>query len=166
MFQCDQCSFSSSEKYNLERHVKNIHGTLQTGSGAVLSEQSISQNVPQEILNKNVVPIETYNHVSRQCQGWSSAYKNIEGRNKQLEAQLAHVNACRDEDTNMFQQANQEVENHIQALEHANIKWQEYYSEKASKKHELMRVLTEYKTGCKNAAELKESIVRMIDNYL
>ena len=77
MFQCDQCSFSSSEKYNLERHVKNIHGTLQTGYGAVLSEQSIPHHVPQEILNKNVVPIETYNHVSRQCQGWSSAYKNI-----------------------------------------------------------------------------------------
>ena len=166
MFQCDQCSFSSSKKYNLERHVKNIHGTLQTGYGAVLSEQSIPHHVPQEILDKNVVPIETYNHVSRQCQGWSSAYKNIEARNKQLEAQLAHVNACRDEDTNMFQQANQEVENHIQALEHANIKWQEYYSEKASEKHELIRVLTEYKTGCKNAAELKESIVRMIDNYL
>ena len=77
MFQCDQCSFSSSKKYNLERHVKNIHGTLQTGYGAVLSEQSIPHHVPQEILNKNVVPIETYNHVSRQCQGWSSAYKNI-----------------------------------------------------------------------------------------
>ena len=77
MFQCDQCSFSSSKKYNLERHVKNIHGTLQTGYGAVLSEQSIPHHVPQEILNKNVVPIETYNHVSRQCQGWSSANKNI-----------------------------------------------------------------------------------------
>ena len=75
MFQCDQCSFSSSKKYNLERHVKNIHGTLQTGYGAVLSEQSIPHHVPQEILNKNVVPIETYNHVSRQCQGWSSAKK-------------------------------------------------------------------------------------------
>ena len=52
----------------------------------MVSEQSIPHHVPQEILNKNVVPIETYNHVSRQCQGWSSAYKNIEARNKQLEA--------------------------------------------------------------------------------
>ena len=83
-----------------------------------------------------------------------------------MEAQIAYVNACRDEDANMFQQGNQEVKTHIQALEHANKKWQEYYSEKASKKHELIRVLTEYKTGCKNSAELKETIVRMIDNYL
>ena len=52
--------------------------------------------------NKNVVPVETYNHVSKQCHGWSSAYKNIEARNKQLEAQISHVNACRDEDANMF----------------------------------------------------------------
>ena len=66
----------------------------------------------------------------------------------------------------MFQQTDQEVKNRIQALEHANVKWQEYYSEKASKNHELIRVLTEYKTGCKNEAELKETIVRLIDNYL
>ena len=67
----------------------------------------------------------------------------------------------------MFQQGNQEVKNHIQALEQANKKWQEYYSEKASKKHELIRVLTEYKTNGKNSPELtKETIARMIDNYL
>ena len=122
--------------------------------------------MPQEILHKNVVPIETYNHVSRQCQGWSSAYKNTEARNKQLEAQIANVNACRDEDVNMFQQTDQEVKNRIKALEDVIVKWQEYYSEKASMKHELTRVLTAYKTGCKNAAELKETIVRMIDHYL
>ena len=49
---------------------------------------------------RNSVPIETYNHVFRQWQGWSSEYKNIEARNKQLEAERTHVNACRDEDTN------------------------------------------------------------------
>ena len=68
-----------------------------------------------------------------------------------MEAQIAHVNACRDEDVNMFQQTDQRVKNHIQALEHAIVKWQEYYSEKASKKHELIRVLTEYKTGCQDS---------------
>ena len=116
---------------------------------------------------RNSVPIETYNHVFRQWQGWSSEYKNLEARNKQLEAERTHVNACRDEDTNMFQQANQEVENHIQALEHANIKWQEYYSEKASKKHELIKLLTKYKTGGKNEAELtKETIARLMEYYL
>ena len=161
-----QCSFSSSKKCNLERHVKNINGNSQTGSGALLSEQTIPHHVPHGILHKNVVPIETYNHVSRQCQGWSSAYKNIEARNKQLEAQIAHVNACRDEDVNMFQQTDQEVKNRIQALEDVIVKWQEYYSEKASKKQELIRLLREYKTGCKNGAELKETIALMIDNYL
>ena len=93
-----------------------------------------------------------------------SMQKNIETRNKQLEAQIAHVNACRDEDVNMFQQTDQEVKNRIQECEDAIVKWREYYSEKASKKHELIRVLTEYKTGCKNAAELKETIARLIDN--
>ena len=50
MFQCDQCSFSSSKKYNLERHVKNIHGNSQRGSGALLTEQTNASHVPQEIL--------------------------------------------------------------------------------------------------------------------
>ena len=94
----------------------------------------------QEILYKIFVPIETYNHVFRQCQGWSSAYKNIEARNKHFEAQIKNVNACRFENSYMFQQVDQKVE-----LEHANIKWQEYYSEIACKKHELIRVLTGYK---------------------
>ena len=84
--------------------------------------KNIQTSYPREILHKNVVLIETYNHVSKQCQGWPSAYKNIEARNKQLEAQISHVNACRDEDANMFQQADQEVKNHIQEMEHANVK--------------------------------------------
>ena len=53
---CSFCNFKTHKKYNLEVHEKNKHGTLQT----------ISQHVSQEILHKNVVPIETYNPVSRQ----------------------------------------------------------------------------------------------------
>ena len=34
--------------------------------------------------------------------------QNIEARNKRLEAQIAHVNAFRDKDANMLQQADQE----------------------------------------------------------
>ena len=63
----------------------------------------------QETLHQHCVPIQNYNHVFRQWQGWSSAYKNIEARNKQLEAQIAHINALRDKDANMLQQADQEV---------------------------------------------------------
>ena len=115
---CSFCNFRTHKKYNLDMHKKNKHGTSQTGSGALLEEQT---DPHQESLNQHFVPIETYNHVFRQWQGWSSAYKNIEARNKQLEAQIAHVNFCRDEDGNMLQQADQEVENYIQALERANM---------------------------------------------
>ena len=42
-----------------------------------------------------------------------------------------------------------------------------YYPEKASKKHELIRLLKEYKTLNKNEAELtKETIERLIKNFL
>merc|ERR1711902_81317 len=66
---CSFCNFKTHKKYNLEVHEKNKHGTLQTGSGALLSEQTIPHHVPQEILHENFVPIETYNHVFRQWQG-------------------------------------------------------------------------------------------------
>ena len=72
---CSFCNFRTHKKYNLEVHKKNKHGTSQTSSGALLSGKTIPHHVPHEILHKNVVPIETYNHVSRQCQGCSSAYK-------------------------------------------------------------------------------------------
>ena len=36
--------------------------------------KSILEDFINDIYNKDVVPIETYN-VSQQCQGWSSAYK-------------------------------------------------------------------------------------------
>ena len=65
----------------LKSNMKQHANLSSTGSGAVLSEQYIAHHVLQEILSINVVPIEIYNHVSRQCQGWSSAYKNIESRN-------------------------------------------------------------------------------------
>ena len=40
-------------------------------------------------------------------------------------------------------------------------------AEKASKKHELIRLLTKYKTGGKNEAELtKETIARLMEYYL
>ena len=60
-------------------------------------------------MHKHCVPIQNYNHAFRQWLGWSSSYKNIEARNKQLEAQIAHMNALRDKDANMLQQADQEV---------------------------------------------------------
>ena len=42
-----------------------------------------------------------------------------------------------------------------------------HYAEKAAKKHELIKILKEYKTGGKNMAELtKETIERLMKNFL
>lgn len=83
---CSFCNFRTHKKYNLDMHTKNKHGTSQTGSGALLEEQTDPHHVQQESLNQHFVPIETYNNVFRQWQGWSSAYQDLEARNKQLEA--------------------------------------------------------------------------------
>ena len=47
MFQCGQCSYSSCRKYDLKRHERLKHGTLQTGSRALLSEKTIPRQCDQ-----------------------------------------------------------------------------------------------------------------------
>ena len=39
---CSLCNFRIHKKYNLEVHKKNKHGTSQTGSGALLSDNQCS----------------------------------------------------------------------------------------------------------------------------
>ena len=39
---CSLCNFRTHKKYNLEMHKKNKHGTSQTGSGALLSDDQCS----------------------------------------------------------------------------------------------------------------------------
>ena len=107
-------------------HKKNKHGTSQAGSGALLAEQTVPHHVQQESLNQHFVPIETYNHVFRQWQGWTTAYKNIDARNKQLEA-------WREEDSNLLQQADQEVsvlKSQLQGLLYENDQLKEAYKQK------------------------------------
>ena len=77
----------------MEHHKQNLGLYLQN---------TMCHHVKQENFNQHFVPIETYNHAFRQWQGWTAAYKNIEARNKQLEA-------WREEDSNLLQQADQEV---------------------------------------------------------
>ena len=122
-------------------HKKNKHGTSQTCSGALQEEQTVPHHVQQETLHKHCVPIQNYNHAFRQWLGWSSSYKNIEARNKQLEAQKAHVNALRDKDANMLQQADQEVfvlKSELQGLSNEKDRLKEKYKQKfKSLKYEI-----------------------------
>ena len=86
---CSFFNFRTHKKYNLDMHTKNKHGTSQTGSGALLEEQTDPHHVQQEILHQNFVPIETYNHVFRQWQGWTSAYQNLEARKQQSDQEVS-----------------------------------------------------------------------------
>ena len=86
---CSFCNFRTHKKYNLDMHKKNKHGTSQTGSGTLLEEETDPHNVQQEILHQHCVPIETYNHVFRQWQGWTSAYQNLEARKQQSDQEVS-----------------------------------------------------------------------------
>ena len=81
---CSFCNFRTHKKYNLDMHKKNKHGTSQTGSGTLLEEETDPHNVQQEILHQHCVPIETYNHVFRQWQGWTSSIPKFKGKKQAI----------------------------------------------------------------------------------
>ena len=61
---CSFCNFKTHKKYNLEVHEKNKHGTLQTGSGALLKEQTIPHHVQQQSLHQR--SIQSDSHIEKQ----------------------------------------------------------------------------------------------------
>ena len=71
---CEICS-KVMRSDHLKNHMKK-HVDLSLEDSEQICK-SILEDFINDIYNKDVVPIETYNHVSQQCQGWSSAYKKI-----------------------------------------------------------------------------------------
>ena len=61
---CSFCNFKTHKKYNLEVHEKNKHGTLQTGSGALLKEQTIPHHVQQQSLHQRSIQYDS--HIEKQ----------------------------------------------------------------------------------------------------
>ena len=67
---------------HLKNHMKK-HVDLSLDDSEQICK-SILEDFINAIYNKNVVPIETYNHVSQQCQGWSSAYKKYRDKKQAI----------------------------------------------------------------------------------
>ena len=96
----------------------------QQGSGPLPMNQPISPNNQQTGTH---VPIQDFKDYTQQ---WQEAYQNLQVRNKQLEDEIAQLEACRNEDTNMLYQEIQKVsilEPELQKLCQINKQWSEAY---------------------------------------
>ena len=162
---CPFCNFKTHKKYNLDMHKINRHSadsscsgkisrggnifdaqaqakleTSQTGSGTILEEQSTPQNVQQDSLHQQNVhlPIEDYNYAARQWRVFASSFKNIEVRNKQLEAENRQLNAWIDEAAESLEQKDNEITNlqaHLQNCINANNQLSKAYSHPSSENY-------------------------------
>ena len=160
---CPFCNYRTHKKYNLDMHKRNRHSTdsscnrqisseeniidaqaqptletSQAGSGTLLEEQTIPQNLQQESLYQQNVTIENYNYVVRQWRVWASLFKNIEARNKQLEAENKQLKAWTDEDVESLKKSHKKITDlqaHLQNCINANKQLSEAYSHPSSENY-------------------------------
>ena len=129
---CPLCNFKTHKKYNLDMHKRNRHsaqeypkdGISQQGSGSLLMNQPISSNNQQTGTH---VPIQDFKDYIQQ---WQEVYQNMQVRIKQLEEEIAQLEACRNEDTNMLYEELKKVsilEPELQKLSQINKQWSEAY---------------------------------------
>ena len=77
---CSFCNFRTHKKYNLEVHKKNMHGTLQTGSGGVQSIQPNSENDMQSNEQE-----ENIDQLHENIDKWQKAYETLKLQYQQEE---------------------------------------------------------------------------------
>ena len=105
-------------------HQYSKDGIPQKGSGALPMNQPISPNNHQTGTH---VPIQYF---KERVQQWQEIYQNMQVRIKQLEEEIAQLEACRNEDTNMLYQEIQKVsilEPELRKLFLENKQWSEAY---------------------------------------
>ena len=103
------------------------HMNNQAGSGALEREQVTAAHMQEASAHQQNVPIQDFKDYTQQ---WQEAYQNLQVRNKQLEDEIAQLEACRNEDTNMLYQEIQKVsilEPELQKLSQINKQWSEAY---------------------------------------
>ena len=122
---CPFCNFKTHKKYNLDMHKRNRHsahqyskdGISQRGSGALPMNQPISPNNHQTGTH---VPIQYF---KERVQQWQEIYQNMQVRIKQLEEEIAQLEACRNEEL----QKVSILEPELQKLCQINKQWSEAY---------------------------------------
>ena len=103
------------------------HMNNQAGSGALEREQVTAAHMQEASAHQQNVTISDKIENLIQLQ---EAYQNVLTRNKQLEAEIAQLEACRNEDANMLYEELQKVsilEPELQKLSQINKQWSEAY---------------------------------------
>ena len=125
-YQCPHCSYQK-DLWSVKRHMSRKHMTNQAGSGALEREQVTAAHMQEASAHQQNVAISDKIENLRQLQ---VAYQNVLTRNKQLEAEIAQLEACRNEDSNMLYEELQKVsilEPELQKLSQINKQWSEAY---------------------------------------
>ena len=148
-YQCPHCPYQK-DLWSIKRHMSRKHKTNQAGSGALemehgnaahmqgasVHQQNLAISGPLP-MNQPISPNnqETGTHVPMQnfkdyVQQWQEVYQNMQVRIKQLEEEIALLEACRNEDSNMLHEELQKVsilEPELGKLYHINKQWSEAY---------------------------------------
>ena len=125
-YQCPHCPYQK-DLWSVKRHMSRKHMKNQAGSGALEREHVTAAHMQEASAHQQNVAISDKIENLRQLQ---VAYQNVLTRNKQLEAEIAQLEACRNEDSNMLYEELQKVsilEPELQKLSQINKQWSEAY---------------------------------------
>ena len=118
-YQCPHCPYQK-DSWSVRRHMSRKHMTNQAGTGALERERVTSAHMQGASAHQQNLAIQDKIENLRQLQ---VAYQNVLTRNKQLEAEIAQLEACRNEEL----QKVSILEPELQKLSQINKQWSEAY---------------------------------------
>ena len=122
IYKCPYCMYQK-DSWSVKRHISRKHASSQTGHGDQQGEQ-INPNQEQQIISQHQKQNFDYGrHLQQEHQILQNEYESLRQEANEMNI---YIN---DQDSKIVN-----LENDIQALEHANIKWQEAYHNQVARR--------------------------------
>ena len=111
------------DSWSVKRHISRKHVASQTGNGVQRGEQIIPNQVQQVISQQQKQSFNYIRQLKHEHQTLETEYEDLR------QEAIGLDNYIKDQDSKIVN-----LENYIQALQHANIKWQEAYPNQVARR--------------------------------
>ena len=122
IYKCPYCTYQK-DSWSVKRHISRKHVASQAGHGVQQGEQIIPNHVQQIISQQQKQNFNYIRQLKHEHQTLQNEYENLRQEANEMNK---YIN---DQDSKIVN-----LQNDIQALEHANIKWQEAYHNQVARR--------------------------------
>ena len=122
IYKCPYCTYQK-DSWSVKRHISRKHVASQTGHGVQQGEQIIPNQVQKIISQQQKQNFNYIRQLKHEYETLGNKYENLRQEANEMNKYI------QDQDSKIVN-----LQNHIQALEHANIKWQEAYHNQVARR--------------------------------